>query len=112
MSEEYYAQVITKEEFLKKMEELDDVLRKIIVKYTALIHLKGNEAKEKQLWIATKINELTDAIVGNHDLILQAQIESEFLVFIISEDGSILMKRVTEREHNEIYKIKRLEYAV
>jgi len=112
MSEEYFAQVITKDEFIKRINELNDTLTKLISRYSSLLNIESNRAKEKQEWITARVYELTTAIVNNKEMMIQAQVESDFLVSIVGEDGSVLLKRVTEREHNEIYKIKRQEYLV
>lgn len=112
MSEEeggalYY---ITKEEFKKRLAELNLGITDLGKRYASLI-VKNPTHKDAPKW-QHELDGLTDDLTHNSDMMKRAEIEAGYNLCWVDGENNMKMRRCSKREFQEIYKIRKTNYVV
>lgn len=112
MSEEeggaiYY---ITKEEFKRRLAELNLGIADLGKRYATLI-AKSPTHKDALKW-QHELDELAGDITHNSDMMKRADIEQGYGLYWVDMENNMKMRRCSKREFQEIYKVRKIDYIV
>jgi len=92
---------IKKEEFQKKLLELNLSLGQLGLVYTRLYIKEKNVSIKK--WLQVQINEIAADIQTNDNILRRSEIENGYLVFWSTAGGNMALRRCTREEYRSIY---------
>ena len=102
MEDEDYKFYVTKEKFMESIQDWQKILKNLIKKYT-MAKFNARRRYEKNLY-EILISENLDSIEYNNKLIIRAEIEKDYLVYWIDQNGTPGMSRMTEEDKKRVYR--------
>lgn len=104
---------ISRNEFIKRLLELNKSIVDLGVVYTTKMIEAENEKKPSKKhinWLKKQIDEIGDDVKHNNEMIMRAKIEKDYNLFWVDIAGNMLLRRCTKKEHDEIYKRRETKY--
>lgn len=91
--------ILSKKEFLKRLNEFNKSLLELSKKYIDLSIKNPNDR-----WIQEQIKQLAYDIQHNNEMIRRVEIEDGYLIYYVDETLNLAMTRCSKEEYEEIYK--------
>ena len=112
MSEEeggaiYY---ITKEEFKRRLAEMNVGMADIGKRYTTLL-AKNPDGKHANKW-KIEIDSIAGDLQHNLDMMTRVDIEHGYCLMWVDGENSLKMRRCSAREFKEIYTVRKPNYVI
>ncbi len=110
MSENEVLYYISKEEFKKRLFQINLGLTKIGIRYTSRMLEEKN--RKLQEWYKRQIDEIAMDIEHNNQMARRADIEDGFLLYWIDSSGNLSMRRCSSEEYQLIYSRRKKSFYI
>jgi len=93
---------VTKDEFIKRMLKMNTDWTKLAIRYAT--QLQNAKTENDAKWFQKEMEELSDDIKHNNEMVVRAKIEAGYNLFWIDGGGNLSMRRCSKEEHDNVYK--------